>query len=466
MHCKARKYKHISWRQTKHTAGWIVQWQGKTIGGFHENEEDAAETLRKVRGLKRKDQLEVARDSGSPKSYQQCSAFLGVSWHKGFQRFVVNDASTGGTYTTAREAAVARAEALGLPAVVKKSVASKKLIKRISFMRKVYMPARGGKVRLFADLCSAEKHAVKSRPMFEAEPIYEMMCIQLKYGPWRDSLLSAWIKLGRPSPACLVVKSLRDDVLHERACNLHIVLVQAVRNMAKADTAAWSSNCSRIVGRHSAPERVLQHLGVLVEPSDSTEKDIVGTLALSKDEVQRSVQKLMKMIWGWTCIIKVISKAPRTCRQWGQIQDSMLKELQKLKVDIPRLPRKNESYVRAWTFRTLLFMRMKREGIKQLVADNDFPAFTFCQLCPDQSHHLKKMYFALRPTSIADFLQKCGFKGGPPEFLSCFACFAGDMAWDELEQSQYDVKAWTHLLDKYDKNHGLTAIPPVIMREL
>jgi len=40
------------------------------------------------------------------------------------------------------------------------------------------------------------------------------------------------------------------------------------------------------------------------------------------------------------------------------------------------------------------------------------------------------------------------------------------MAWDELEESQYNVKSWTQALDKYQKKHGLTAIPPVIMREL
>lgn len=473
MRGKARKYKHISWRQTNHTAGWIVQWRGKTIGGFHADEEDAAETLRKARGLKRKSQLEVASASGPLRASQQRSAFMGVSFHKGFQRFVVHDVSTGGTYSTARADAKARAEALGLPAPARR-IGSKELVKRISFMRKVYMPVRG-QVRLFADLRSAAKHASsrESQAMFAAEPTLEMMCIQLKYDPWRNSLLSAWKKVGRRSVACRDVKSLRDDGLHERACHLHAVLVHVVRNMDKAHLAAWSSNCSRIVGRHSSPERVLQHLGILAEPaspsvqrSASTEQDIVCALKLGSDEVEASVQKLMKVIWGWTCICKKISRAPRTCQEWMQIQSSMMDELHNLKVHIPRLGTQEDSYVRAWTLRTLLFMRMRREGIKQLVADTYTTPFAFCRLCPDQNHHLTKLYYALRPTSIADFLHKCGFKGGPPELLSCFACFAGDMAWDELEESQYNVKSWTQALDKYQKKHGLTAIPPVIMREL
>jgi hypothetical protein len=104
------------------------------------------------------------------------------------------------------------------------------LVKRISFMRKVYMPVRG-KVKLFADLRSAAKHASsrESQAMFAAEPTLEMMCIQLKYDPWRNSLLSAWKKVGRRSVACRDVKSLRDDGLHERACHLHAVLVHVVR---------------------------------------------------------------------------------------------------------------------------------------------------------------------------------------------------------------------------------------------
>ena len=102
----------------------------------------------------------------------------------------------------------------------------------------------------------------------------------------------------------------------------------------------------------------------------------------------------------------------------------------------------------------------------QLAVDKHTTPFRFCKLCPDQNEYMKKLYYALRPTSIADFLQICGFKGGPSELLSCMACFAGDMAWDELEQSHYNVKSWTCALEKYHKKHGLTAIPAVIMREL
>ena len=145
----------------------------------------------------------------------------------------MHDVSTGATYSTAREAAAARAEALGSQTPSKRRLAAKELIKRISFMRKVYMPVRGN-IRLWADLCSAEKHAVKSKAMFAAEPTYEMLCIQLKYDPWRDSLLSAWIMLGRHSvsPAFLDVENIGCG-LHQRASKLHAVLVQAVRTMAK-----------------------------------------------------------------------------------------------------------------------------------------------------------------------------------------------------------------------------------------
>ena len=469
MPSKRSKYKHISWREGR-TSGWIVQWQGRTLGGFHDTEEAAADTLRRARGLKRKNQLDLM--PAPSKAPRQGSAFIGVCYHKGLQRFVVHDANTGGTYATAQEAASARAEALELPGPEKKTIPAKELIKRISLMRAVYMPVRGN-MSLFADLESAVQHVVQSKAMFAAEPTYEMMCIQLKYDPWRNALLSAWNMRGSTEYAWNAVQSsslsstmsFHDDELHARASNLHSVLVQAVRNMANTDTEAWSRNCSRVVGRHSAPERVLQHLGILEEGPWAVQRS-VSTLALSKEQVDASVQKLKKVIWAWTRITKVISNAPRTCREWYTLQKAMEKELLALKVDIPRLPRTKDSYVRAWTFRTLLIMRMRSQGISQLTADNDITPFKFCRLCPDQNDYMYKLYYALRPKSIEEFLSKCGFAGCPPELLSCFACFAGDSAWEGLGQSQYDVKSWTQVLHNYRKKHGLTAIPAVIISEM
>ena len=38
---------------------------------------------------------------------------------------------------------------------------------------------------------------------------------------------------------------------------------------------------------------------------------------------------------------------------------------------------------------------------------------------------------------------------------------AGDMAWDGLEQSKYNVDLWNKALGTYARKHGLVAIPPM-----
>jgi hypothetical protein len=48
------------------------------------------------------------------------------------------------------------------------------------------------------DLESAIAHRSKSAAMFKAEPALEVLSVQGKYGPWKDKLLAAWLRSGRP----------------------------------------------------------------------------------------------------------------------------------------------------------------------------------------------------------------------------------------------------------------------------
>ena len=88
------------------------------------------------------------------------------------------------------------------------------------------------------------------------------------------------------------------------------------------------------------------------------------------------------------------------------------------------------------------------------------------QHVPDQNGHVRKLYYHTRRSSVQDFLEKCGFGDGPLELFSCVTCFAGDMAWDGLAHSKYNVDLWNKALDTYACKHGLVAIPAVIMKEL
>jgi hypothetical protein len=90
--------------------------------------------------------------------------------------------------------------------------------------------------------------------------------------------------------------------------------------------------------------------------------------------------------------------------------------------------------------------------------------------CPhwtDEQQYLRKIYFALRPSSsVADMLERCGYRGGRLELLSCLACFVGDKAWDVLEKSTRNVELWRHTLRKYFQKHNISPHPSVLMKEL
>ena len=48
-----RQYLHITYRRRGKQAGWIVQYDGRTWGGYHATQHDAAKTLQKAMNLPR-----------------------------------------------------------------------------------------------------------------------------------------------------------------------------------------------------------------------------------------------------------------------------------------------------------------------------------------------------------------------------------------------------------------------------
>ena len=75
------------WARTQ--TGWVVQWQGKTHGGFHATEKEAKDRLRAAMALEVGKPLPLKakfRKRGSP----EAKAPWGISFHRGSQRWVGN----------------------------------------------------------------------------------------------------------------------------------------------------------------------------------------------------------------------------------------------------------------------------------------------------------------------------------------------------------------------------------------
>ena len=67
------------------------------------------------------------------------------------------------------------------------------------------------------------------------EPSVEPLMLQLKYGPWRSSVVRAW-RQHRSSVSCPVFTK---RTLQERARSLHTVLVTAVREVAQTGVSRY-----------------------------------------------------------------------------------------------------------------------------------------------------------------------------------------------------------------------------------
>ena len=242
-----RRYKHITWRcgSTRRQSGWIVQWRGRTWGGFHATQSQAAATLKDAMGLSSLKELPLLKNK--PVVKPKTVRFKGVYWHKGIGAFTTRS-STGTTYKSPRDAA----NAIG---VVKKGLKPHTILSRVRAYQRIY------KGHVPADAEDMHERAPELRKLVLEEPSLEPVILQLKYGPWRSAVVRAW-KQHESNVQCPVFT---ERTLKQRVQVLHGVLVAAVKEVAQTGVSRlWSRNCGRNVGRHSGGVAVLKGLGVIV----------------------------------------------------------------------------------------------------------------------------------------------------------------------------------------------------------
>ena len=262
---KVSRFRHISYRTTKTQEGWIVQYGGRTHGGFHLNESDAWRTLRSAiksatgRFVKT---LPLKRSRAVPKQPTTSSkdAKYGISFHKGIGRWVGNQVSLGQTYATSEEAHQAL---LRLRPAAKTSTPLKRQAVSVSdLMDRTQKLVRWGEKGnwLPPDLIATRDHAVKSQTMFEFEPSLEPLSLHLKYGPWKDALLKSFQDTAEAKSG-LAVKSKSKSC---RARFLKKVALSAAKVISRRPVSPeWPKNANRFRHREQGPAVCLQNLGLV-----------------------------------------------------------------------------------------------------------------------------------------------------------------------------------------------------------
>ena len=79
---------HITWKSQGLQEGWIVQWKARTIGGYHQRQQDAAKTLQDAMGLVSISELPRVHPASS---ITKISRYIGVYWHKQKKRYTTRD---------------------------------------------------------------------------------------------------------------------------------------------------------------------------------------------------------------------------------------------------------------------------------------------------------------------------------------------------------------------------------------
>ena len=246
-----RRFKYVTWKSVTNgrceQSGWIAQYGGKTIGGFHRTQDDAGHALRRYLGLGRLTCLPKPRQKAAAPS-KTTSHIAGVHYHKQKRRFV--STATCGLHATARQAC-------GMNVTeVRRRLMPKIILARTRFLNRVF-----NKDEVPADLEDLYTRAQWIASASKDEPVIALLMVQLKYGPWRAALQSAWRRRSRAATAACVQRPTSEA---GRVTLVLDALSEAARAVSNQKVPrSWLRNAGRFVCRHSGAEQVLRHLSVL-----------------------------------------------------------------------------------------------------------------------------------------------------------------------------------------------------------
>ena len=204
--------------------------QRKTFGGFRETQDAAGHALRRHLGLASLACLPKPRQKAQAAS-RTTSRVAGVHYHKQKQRFV--STTTGGLHTTVHKACGGNAKEL------KRGLMPKTILARTRFLNKVF-----NKGEVPADLEDLYRRAQWIASASKDEPVIALLMVQLKYGPWRAALESAWKHLHTARSS---VHSPNSEAA--RAARLLDALTATVRAVSKEKVPrSWSRNAGLWAG--------------------------------------------------------------------------------------------------------------------------------------------------------------------------------------------------------------------------
>lgn len=258
------------------------------------------------------------------------------------------------------------------------------------------------------------------------EPTLRLICIQLKYGPWRDALVICW-KRQAAGKQEFWRSGVGDGHSADRARILVMALRDTCQQMQGRDDSVWVASLGRNISHVSGPLATMARLGIVKKMRQgSPQRMHAGVLKLgaSSGTFRRLCSGVVEMASAETKVLRWVRvasgcravEAPKTCQEWVAEHGKVDAIFAKHRI----FPSK--SYMRNFVIRGLLLAAMHAAGVRKLSGSKNISAGAFADAFPDQGSWIKRMCLRQRvEISLADFAATIDYDGRV-EHLTMYLC--------------------------------------------
>lgn len=270
-------------------------------------------------GREQEKKLEVKDEARAEKDCAPCPAVSGIEgihWKKNTRTWQVRVASEyQGSSPTLEGAVQILGQALGVaPARKKVQPAQQQRWSRMKVLHSTFRGCLPGDLEAAAMAFTGvltslheDMPQASHRDMFDEDPLWEVLSIQGKTGPWKNALHAAWKNRtsrrpdGREVPPHWIQAA---------------VLLRALESMSGKDFQPWSDSCGRNNQFHSGWLALVRSLG-LIEP----DPDEAGTYVLG--QLGKHFRKSPDMKPAFARLTQMSAGAAALKQAWGQPLESV-----------------------------------------------------------------------------------------------------------------------------------------------
>jgi hypothetical protein len=443
-----------------------VQWTapGKTWQEDTGREgEDKLEEKAEEEKLEEKEEARAVKDSapGPVKDCAPCpaSGFEGIHWKKNTRSWQVRVANEYRGSSLTLEGAVRILElASGVPA--RKVLPAHRLRRsRLEVLHGTFHGCLPGDVEAAAMAFTGvltslheDMPQTSHRDMFDEDPLWEVLSIQGKTGPWKNALHAAWTCRKTQLPEG---REMPPHWIHA------LVLLRALERMSGKNFQAWSDSCGRNNQFHSGWLALVQSLGIIEPDLEKAGQFILG-------QSGKHFRKSVDMMPAFARLTQMRAGAAALKLAWGQPLESVhdwAESYNGVKValaeaarcagvsSIPRLNhrpgvRGTGGYLLPWTFRVGALTRTghlrPEPSLENLRAPRNpgrppglkgrehLSLQKFSGLFPDQNSWIRKLQnHKGKGCTLKGFLDQIGLGGEAIELATMWMCLLMDEGLEE-----------------------------------